>query len=161
MINKRHIAFVLLLITSISCVSEMGEEVVDIMTLPNEVPLDLMTRSGADIPRSYQKLPNPYSLKVMQKIYDDYSVEPVILEPTELYVCFKPQDTTQLRTLHEVPDLELFEYPLDIVLEEGEIVGMGKHEELMGSCEVYKEIALSQLTDKDLSDLSSEKEVLS
>ena len=48
-----------------------------------------------------------------------------------------------------------------IVLEEGEIVGMGKHEELMGSCEVYKEIALSQLTDKDLSDLSSEKEVLS
>ena len=120
MINKRHIAFVLLLITSISCVSEMGEEVVDIMTLPNEVPLDLMTRSGADIPRSYQKLPNPYSLKVMQKIYDDYSVEPVILEPTELYVCFKPQDTTQLRTLHEVPDLELFEYPLDIVLEEGE-----------------------------------------
>ena len=47
-----------------------------------------------------------------------------------------------------------------IVLEEGRIVGLGKHEELMENCSVYKEIALSQLTDKDLTELSSEKEVL-
>lgn len=37
-----------------------------------------------------------------------------------------------------------------IVLDEGEIVGIGKHEELMKKCEVYKEIALSQVTEEEL-----------
>ena len=32
-----------------------------------------------------------------------------------------------------------------IVLDEGEIVGIGKHDELMNTCEIYKEIATSQL----------------
>ncbi|PEO37260.1 ATP-binding cassette domain-containing protein, partial [Bacillus pseudomycoides] len=32
-----------------------------------------------------------------------------------------------------------------IVLDEGKIVGTGTHEELMENCEVYKQIALSQL----------------
>ncbi len=37
-----------------------------------------------------------------------------------------------------------------IVLDEGKIVGIGKHEELMSSCEIYKEIALSQVTEEEL-----------
>lgn len=37
-----------------------------------------------------------------------------------------------------------------IVLDEGNIVGMGKHEELLRSCPVYKEIALSQLSEEEL-----------
>ena len=37
-----------------------------------------------------------------------------------------------------------------IVLEEGKIVGIGKHEELMESCDTYKQIATSQLTDEEL-----------
>ena len=37
-----------------------------------------------------------------------------------------------------------------IVLDEGKIVGMGKHKELLKSCEVYKEIAYSQLSKKEL-----------
>lgn len=37
-----------------------------------------------------------------------------------------------------------------VVLENGEIVGMGKHEELLNSCDVYKEIALSQLSKEEL-----------
>lgn len=37
-----------------------------------------------------------------------------------------------------------------IVLEEGNIVGVGKHKELMKSCPVYKEIALSQMSEKEL-----------
>ncbi|MBC7260261.1 MAG: ABC transporter ATP-binding protein, partial [Chloroflexi bacterium] len=32
-----------------------------------------------------------------------------------------------------------------IVLDEGRIVGKGTHRELMETCEVYREIALSQL----------------
>ena len=37
-----------------------------------------------------------------------------------------------------------------IVLDEGKIVGSGKHGELMKSCEVYREIAQSQLSDEEL-----------
>ena len=37
-----------------------------------------------------------------------------------------------------------------IVLNDGEMVGEGTHEELMKNCEVYKEIALSQLTEEEL-----------
>lgn len=38
-----------------------------------------------------------------------------------------------------------------IVLDRGEIAGMGTHEELMRSCEVYREIAASQLSASELS----------
>lgn len=37
-----------------------------------------------------------------------------------------------------------------IVLEEGKMVGKGTHEELMKSCEPYREIALSQLGEEEL-----------
>ena len=37
-----------------------------------------------------------------------------------------------------------------IVLDEGECVGIGTHKELLDNCEVYKEIALSQLSEEEL-----------
>lgn len=37
-----------------------------------------------------------------------------------------------------------------IVLENGDVVGLGKHEELLKTCPVYKEIALSQLSKEEL-----------
>jgi ATP-binding cassette subfamily B protein len=37
-----------------------------------------------------------------------------------------------------------------VVLDHGEIVGIGKHKELLESCEVYREIAQSQLTKEEL-----------
>ena len=37
-----------------------------------------------------------------------------------------------------------------IVLNEGEVVGIGKHRELLKTCSIYKEIALSQLTEEEL-----------
>lgn len=37
-----------------------------------------------------------------------------------------------------------------IVLDEGNVVGIGKHKELLKECSVYKEIALSQLTEEEL-----------
>lgn len=37
-----------------------------------------------------------------------------------------------------------------VVLDEGKIVGMGTHLELMNNCSVYKEIALSQLSEEEL-----------
>ena len=37
-----------------------------------------------------------------------------------------------------------------IVLDEGKIVGQGKHSELLKKCSIYKEIALSQLSKEEL-----------
>ncbi len=37
-----------------------------------------------------------------------------------------------------------------IVLEDGEIAGMGKHKDLLANCDVYKQIALSQLSEEEL-----------
>lgn len=39
---------------------------------------------------------------------------------------------------------------LIIVLDDGEVVGMGKHQELLNECKVYQEIALSQLSKEEL-----------
>ena len=39
-----------------------------------------------------------------------------------------------------------------LVLDEGKIVGMGTHKELLKNCEVYKQIALSQLSKEELED---------
>jgi len=39
-----------------------------------------------------------------------------------------------------------------VVLDNGKIAGLGAHDELMKSCEVYREIAASQLTAEELSD---------
>ncbi len=37
-----------------------------------------------------------------------------------------------------------------IVLDDGKIAGIGTHEELMKNCEVYRQIALSQLSKEEL-----------
>ncbi|NLK21035.1 MAG: ABC transporter ATP-binding protein [Epulopiscium sp.] len=37
-----------------------------------------------------------------------------------------------------------------IVLDEGKVVGMGSHKELLKTCDVYKQIALSQLSEEEL-----------
>ena len=37
-----------------------------------------------------------------------------------------------------------------VVLDKGECVGIGTHKELLKKCEVYKEIALSQLSEEEL-----------
>lgn len=37
-----------------------------------------------------------------------------------------------------------------VVLEEGKVVGIGKHEDLMKNCEVYQQIAKSQLSEEEL-----------
>ena len=39
-----------------------------------------------------------------------------------------------------------------LVLDEGKVVGKGTHKELMENCEVYRQIALSQLSKEELQD---------
>ena len=45
-----------------------------------------------------------------------------------------------------------------IVLEDGQIVGRGRHDELMQTCEVYQEIAYSQLSKEELADAKAKTE---
>ena len=45
-----------------------------------------------------------------------------------------------------------------VVLEEGKVVGKGTHEDLMKTCETYKQIAISQLSEEELN-LNNSKEV--
>lgn len=44
-----------------------------------------------------------------------------------------------------------------VVLDHGEAVGIGTHDELMKNCDVYREIALSQLSESELGESASEK----
>ena len=44
-----------------------------------------------------------------------------------------------------------------IVLDEGRIAGIGTHSELMENCEVYRQIAHSQLSQKDLAAIDNAK----
>lgn len=45
---------------------------------------------------SFEGCVNPYSLSVMQAVYDRYSPQPIVLTPTDIYVRFMPQDSSQL-----------------------------------------------------------------
>lgn len=43
-------------------------------------------------------------------------------------------------------------------MEEGKVVGIGKHEQLMKENETYRQIALSQLSEKELSEYKENKD---
>lgn len=60
----------------------------------------------------------------------------------------KSKDSTLLIVTQRVSTIRNAEQI--IVLDEGRIVGMGTHNELMNNCETYKEIALSQLSMEEL-----------
>lgn len=77
------------------------------------------TRSGGDV-TEFDTLPNPYSLKVMQAVYDSGGGD-TVLEATDLYVRFLPQDSMQLNLIMYDCGLELFDYPLDLDIGEGEV----------------------------------------
>ena len=53
------------------------------------------------------------------------------------------KDTTSIIVTQRVSSV--MNADLIIVLEEGEIIGMGNHRDLLNTCEVYKEISESQI----------------
>lgn len=58
------------------------------------------------------------------------------------------QDTTKIIVAQRIGTI--IDADLIIVLEDGEVVGMGKHQELLRNCSIYQEIALSQLSKEEL-----------
>lgn len=75
----------------------------------------------------------------------------MITEPTELYVLHLKKecaDATKIIVAQRIGTIR--DADKIIVLENGTIAGMGKHDELMKNCEVYRQIAYSQLSKEEL-----------
>ncbi len=62
----------------------------------------------------------------------------------------KYHDTTKIIVASRIGTI--IDADMIVVLENGKCVGMGKHKELLKNCNVYKEIALSQLSKEELED---------
>ena len=105
---------ILLLCMGIAC-SKIEENSSGIQKKPIEVDEKIRNTT------SYNVLPNPYTLANMQAVYDSLSISRVTLQPTDYYVRFLPQDSLQLHNLMYGYNLELFSYPLDMEIEEGEV----------------------------------------
>lgn len=74
----------------------------------------------------------------------DYKTDKIVREKlSETY-----KDTTKVIVAQRIGTI--MNADIIVVLNEGKIVGIGKHEELLSSCDVYKEIALSQLSKEEL-----------
>jgi ATP-binding cassette subfamily B protein len=58
------------------------------------------------------------------------------------------KDTTRIIVAQRIGTIR--DADLILVMDEGKIVGQGKHEELLQTCDVYKQIALSQLSKEEL-----------
>lgn len=102
-----------------SCVDEVVMENDHASGSESDIVSPIMTKSSAT-EISYDTLPNPYALDVMQTVYNTYSQSTVTLEPTDYYVKFMPKNRDELQRLRTDYDLELFDYPLDIQLDPGE-----------------------------------------
>ena len=74
----------------------------------------------------------------------DYKTDKIVRE--KLNQSYK--DTTKVIVAQRIGTI--MNADIIVVLNEGKIVGIGKHNELLASCDVYKEIALSQLSKEEL-----------
>lgn len=111
---KEFISFIILC-TLCACTQELPVE----PDIGKDKESSVATKSTSAT-KEYEHLPNPYTLDNMQTVYDNYGIS-TILEPTDLYVRFMPLDTAQIHDLTYNYDLELFDYPLDINLEDGDV----------------------------------------
>ena len=116
--NKAAPILLLSCVALFSCVDEPVQ--IEEENLVYQIPQTNKVLTRSTSLETYETLPNPYALDVMQQVYDIYSESPVTLQPTDLYVKFMPKDSLELHTLKYDCDLELFDYPLDIELAEGE-----------------------------------------
>lgn len=80
---------------------------------PKELAAEAEPKTRAGASTVFDTLPDPYALKNMQAVYDQYGIKNV-LEATDVYVRFLPQNQEQLTLLEDVYGLALFDYPLDI-----------------------------------------------
>jgi hypothetical protein len=63
----------------------------------------------------FEQEENPYTLARMRRLKGNNN-----LQPTHYYGRFLPADSAQLNKLENTPDLDLFDFPLDVNIEDGE-----------------------------------------
>ena len=112
--NKIAFATCCLLLTSCIDVPIIDEE-------SNKPQAQSVQTRSASQEKKYERLANPYAIDVMQNVYDTFSDSGKKLIPTDLYIKFMPSDSAQLHRLKYEYCLELFDHPLDINLEEGDV----------------------------------------
>jgi len=70
-----------------------------------------------------KKLENPYALGTMKKawenIAENFATQHIDIQPTHLYLKFKPKNDTELSILKRYGNLDLYNYPLDYEIKEG------------------------------------------
>lgn len=108
------LTFLLCLFGLISCDTPNINDDYSVSQNSEQLMIDENTADGRIV--LGEKLKNPYSLKNMQKALDTLlqtkGLDPIYLEPTDVYVRFRPVDTLEYRLLMEAK-LELFDYPLN------------------------------------------------
>lgn len=113
---KAKLLFALCCILSISCV----REVLPAENADQNGSAATLVKTKSTTADGYEHKISPYSLPVMQYVYDTYSAKSVKLDPTHVYVRIQPKDSAQLRYLLYDSGMELFDYPMDIELGEDE-----------------------------------------
>lgn len=115
--SSQLIAILLVVLCAIACEDYASVKVERNVIEGNK---DVASKTKSELmDNEYEVSPNPYSLSVMQAVYDEYSTSPVNLSPTDYYVRVMPHDSLQMEYLLYESGLELFDYPLDIELAEG------------------------------------------
>lgn len=126
---ENYLIFIFCVFLTVSCVTEFVGDIdqfdENVESSSDDLSVPLMTKSYGTSSRvvyasNATKLPNPYALSNVQDVYDGYGIN-VSLAPTDIYVMFMPSDSTQLHSLYDDYSLELFDHPLDIELESGDI----------------------------------------
>jgi len=107
---------------SIFCITLFSCSVKEEVVVENEQKKTVKSRikTRASTSDGYDHLQNPYSISVMQSVYDTYSTDSVKINPTDVYLRIQPRDSSELDYLLNESGLEIFEYPLDIDLDDGE-----------------------------------------
>ena len=149
------------------------EELVEALEKPRKVML--MVKAGQPVDDFIDALEDKYDYKVVQGARNfsggqrqRLSIARMLMKRPDIYVFddsfsaldFKT-DAALRRALREVTReaivitvaqriSSIMDADQILVLDEGKIVGRGTHRELLGTCEVYQEIAKSQLSEEEL-----------
>ena len=97
-------------------------------------------------------------IKALNTIVEEKNISAdIIFEALELALQtaykknFNSKTNVRVNINRETGDIKVYSYYVVVPeIDEGKVVGIGTHNELMKNCEVYKQIALSQLSKEEL-----------
>lgn len=83
---------------SIFCITLFSCSVKEEVVVENVQKITVKSRikTRASTSDGYDHLQNPYSISVMQSVYDTYSTDSVKINPTDVYLRIQPRDSSEL-----------------------------------------------------------------